>query len=39
MVGNHTIILTENNDVLVFGENDCGQLGLGHNESQIDPLC
>jgi len=31
---NHTIILQENNDVLVFGQNNYGQLGLGHNYNQ-----
>ena len=36
--GYHTIILTENNDVLVFGNNDYGQLGLGHNDNQNKPV-
>ena len=34
----HTIILKENNDILVFGYNNNGQLGLGHNESQKLPI-
>jgi alpha-tubulin suppressor-like RCC1 family protein len=33
----HTIILGVNNDVLVFGKNYDGQLGLGHNERQNKP--
>ena len=27
-------LATQNNDVLVFGRNDYGQLGLGHNNNQ-----
>lgn len=27
----HTIIVKNNNDVITFGRNNCGQLGLGHN--------
>ena len=27
----HTVIVKNNNDVLVFGYNYYGQLGLGHN--------
>ena len=34
----HTIILQENNDVLVFGYNKVGQLGLGHNDNQNKPI-
>ena len=31
--GYHTIIYKNNGDVLVFGYNDDGQLGLGHNNN------
>ena len=31
--GYHTIIYKNNGDVLVFGDNDYGQLGLGHNNN------
>ena len=34
----HTVLLKENNDVIVFGRNDDGQLGLGHNKSQNKPV-
>ena len=34
----HTVILQDNNDVLVFGRNDYGQLGLGHNSHQNKPI-
>ena len=34
----HTIILQENNNVLVFGNNKSGQLGLGHNDNQNKPI-
>ena len=34
----HTVILQENNDVLVFGCNNTGQLGLGHNDDQNKPV-
>ena len=34
----HTVIIKENNDVLVFGCNDYGQLGLGHNDNQNKPI-
>ena len=30
--GYHTVILQDNNDVLVFGGNYSGQLGLGHDD-------
>ena len=33
----HTVIVKENNDVLVFGANNCGQLGLRHNDDQNKP--
>ena len=33
----HTVIVKENNDVLVFGANDKGQLGLDHNSPQNKP--
>jgi len=33
----HTVILQDDNDVLVFGYNDEGQLGLGHNAYQNKP--
>ena len=33
----HTVLVKENNDVLVFGANDYGQLGLGHNDDQNKP--
>ena len=36
--GYHTVILQDNNDVLVFGWNDYGQLGLGHNDNQNKPI-
>ena len=29
----HTIIYRDNGDVLVFGSNNFGQLGLGHNKN------
>jgi len=32
-----TVILQDNNDVLVFGDNDKGQLGLRHNAYQNKP--
>jgi alpha-tubulin suppressor-like RCC1 family protein len=35
--GYHTIILKANHDVLVFGCNENGQLGLGHNNTQNKP--
>jgi len=34
----HTVIVKDNNDVLVFGANDYGQLGLGHNDDQNKPI-
>ena len=34
----HSMIYLENNDLLVFGRNDYGQLGLGHNKNQNDPI-
>jgi len=34
----HTVILQDDNDVLIFGANDCGQLGLGHNDDQNKPI-
>ena len=34
----HTVIVKENDDVLVFGCNDNGQLGLGHNDDQNKPI-
>jgi len=34
----HTVILQDNNDVLVFGANYYGQLGLGHNHNQNKPV-
>ena len=30
----HTVIVKENDDVLIFGRNYDGQLGLGHNHDQ-----
>jgi len=33
-----TIILKKNGEVLVFGGNDHGQLGLGHNIDQNKPV-
>ena len=36
--GDYTLILQENNDVLVFGRNDSCQLGLGHNDDQNKPV-
>ena len=38
MVYNHTIILQDNNDVLIFGRNNNGRLGLGHNDNQNKPI-
>ena len=35
--GLHTVILRDNNDILVFGYNDDGQLGLGHYDNQNTP--
>ena len=34
----HTVIVKENNDVLVFGHNCDGQLGLGHNDRKNKPV-
>ena len=34
----HTVIVNDNNDVLVFGYNHYGQLGLGHNDDQNKPV-
>ena len=34
----HTVIIKDNNDVLVFGHNNYGQLGLGHNDNQNKPI-
>ena len=34
----HTVIVNENNDVLVFGHNRYGQLGLCHNDNQNKPV-
>jgi len=34
----HTIILQDDNDVVVFGRNDDGQLGLEHNNNQNKPV-
>jgi len=34
----HTIVLQENNNVVVFGDNFYGQLGLGHNNNQCLPI-
>ena len=31
--GNHTLVLTTDDRVCAFGENPCGQLGLGDQES------
>ena len=31
-------LATQNNDVLVFGANNYGQLGLGHNDDQNKPI-
>ena len=36
--GYHTVILQDDNDVLVFGSNEYGQLGLGHNAHQNKPI-
>ena len=33
MCQKHTIIYKDNGDVLIFGYNDHGQLGLGHNKN------
>ena len=32
----YTIIYKDNGDVLVFGCNDCGQLGLGYDENNVN---
>lgn len=34
----HTVILGEDNNVFVFGDNAFGQLGLGHNECEYSPI-
>ena len=34
----HTVILQDDNDVLVVGRNFSGQLGLGHNDDQNKPV-
>ena len=34
----HTVLLKDNNDVLIFGVNKYGQLGLGHNHDQNKPV-
>ena len=34
----HTIMVKNNDDVVVFGRNYCGQLGLGHNIDQNIPI-
>ena len=33
----HTIMVKDNNDVVAFGYNKYGQLGLGHNNDQNWP--
>ena len=33
----HTIALTNSNEIWVWGYNNCGQLGLGHNQDQNSP--
>ena len=34
----HTLILTADNNVFVFGDNYFGQLGLNHNNRQNKPV-
>ena len=34
----HTVLLKDNNDVLIFGANNYGQLGLGNNYHQNKPV-
>ena len=38
MVWYHTIIYRNNGDVLVFGKNRAGQLGLGDNQKRNKPV-
>ena len=33
----HTVIVKDDNDVQVFGDNHYGQLGLGHHNNQNKP--
>lgn len=33
----HTIMVKNDNDVVAFGRNDYGQLGLGHNNVRDEP--
>ena len=35
--GSHTMIWRNNGDVLIFGSNDLGQLGLGDNQNRNKP--
>ena len=35
---NHSMILKKNGELLVFGRNGYGQLGLGNNEDQNKPV-
>jgi alpha-tubulin suppressor-like RCC1 family protein len=34
----HTLVLTSNNDILVWGANDKAQLGLGDTEQRLSPV-
>ena len=36
--GNHTLVLTTDDRVCVFGENPCGQLGLGDRKPRYKPV-
>src|SRR5208337_5593158 len=37
--GLHSIAITANNEVYVWGSNQSGQLGLGHNQDQMKKKC
>uniref|UniRef100_A0A6B2LTC8 Uncharacterized protein n=1 Tax=Arcella intermedia TaxID=1963864 RepID=A0A6B2LTC8_9EUKA len=30
---NHSVVVTSENEIYVFGNNECGQLGLGHKDN------
>ena len=34
----HTMMIKDNDDVVAFGSNNHGQLGLGHNINQNKPI-